>query len=58
MSYQDLPEVQSADPEVQNPGLRQSADPDPDPDAATATDRPAGLGDPAEDPDPMVPGTG
>ncbi len=57
MTYQDLPEVQSAtDPEVADPGLRRSADPDPD--AETATDRPAGLGEPAEDPDPMISGTG
>lgn len=55
MTYQDLPEVQSAtDPEVPDPGLRQSADPD----AETATDQPAGLGEPAEDPDPMISGTG
>ena len=33
---------------------RLSADPDPDPDADVLPDRPAGLGESAEDPDPEV----
>lgn len=56
MTDQELSEAQSATvPEDEDAGLRQSADPDPDADALT--DRPAGLGEPAEDPDPLVPGT-
>lgn len=44
------------DPQVEEEEPRLSADPDPDPDADVAPVEPAGLGEPAEHPDPPVAG--
>lgn len=58
MTENELPEEASATvPDDQDDELRQSSDPDPYPGSDTSPDRPAGLGEPAEDPDPPVSGT-
>jgi hypothetical protein len=54
----DQPNADPRDPQAEEaqPAVppRLSADPDPDPDADVLPDRPSGLGEPAEDPDPEV----
>ena len=42
------------EPERDDEDVRLSADPDPDPEAPVEPDAPAGLGEPAEHPDPPV----
>ena len=48
-----MPTIEHPD-EGEDRDVRLSADPDPDPDAPVEPDRPPGLGEPAEDPDPPV----
>lgn len=51
----DRPDADRGDRRLGSPdGERLSSDPDPDPDADVSGDRPPGLGEPAEHPDPPI----